>query len=301
MGEVPSIPQGEGGEQRDPLMRLLFCLCQHSALSAVVAFLREGERLFAYLERVLGTWSANQTGWEQSTTSSVSICGTNAESPSTQARPRCGTKVAPTHPIAPDCSARQRTSLQKQWCGEVTPSCTLINRDSRCLQFLLDTQGTSSGFLRRRSRTTVSLDRIPVHDTQSWLFLSFCAATRSNFFLRAVNPSERSVIIVYLKGAAGTARWKRGDDCSLWVERGYRPGCAGEEPDDHKRTPSFARRKFVENQNTMLALSDRIQELQNEVNCMKHSKDFQDDGHTVDHPTFPVNQRSHLIAILAGC
>ena len=35
------------------------------------------------------------------------------------------------------------------------------------------------------------------------------------------------------------------------------------------------RRKFIEAQNTILELSGRVQELQNEVNCMNDSKDFQ--------------------------
>ena len=39
---------------------------------------------------------------------------------------------------------------------------------------------------------------------------------------------------------------------------------------------TMARRKFVEYQNTILELSGRVQELQNEVNCMDDSKDFQD-------------------------
>ena len=38
----------------------------------------------------------------------------------------------------------------------------------------------------------------------------------------------------------------------------------------------MARRKFVEDQNTTLELSGRVQELQNEVNCVSGSKDFQD-------------------------
>ena len=37
-----------------------------------------------------------------------------------------------------------------------------------------------------------------------------------------------------------------------------------------------ATRRFVEDQNTILELSGRVQELQNEVNCMNDSKDFQD-------------------------
>ena len=39
---------------------------------------------------------------------------------------------------------------------------------------------------------------------------------------------------------------------------------------------TIARRKLIEDQNTILELSGRVQELQNEVNCMSDSKDFQD-------------------------
>ena len=39
---------------------------------------------------------------------------------------------------------------------------------------------------------------------------------------------------------------------------------------------TLARRKLIEDQNTILELSGRVQELQNELNCMNDSKDFQD-------------------------
>ena len=39
---------------------------------------------------------------------------------------------------------------------------------------------------------------------------------------------------------------------------------------------TMTRRKLIEDQNTILELSGRVQELQNEVNCMNNSKDFQD-------------------------
>ena len=39
---------------------------------------------------------------------------------------------------------------------------------------------------------------------------------------------------------------------------------------------TLARRKLIEDQNTILELSGRVQELQNEVNCTNDSKDFQD-------------------------
>ena len=39
---------------------------------------------------------------------------------------------------------------------------------------------------------------------------------------------------------------------------------------------TLARRRFIEDQNTILELSGRVQELQNEVNCLNDSRDFQD-------------------------
>ena len=38
----------------------------------------------------------------------------------------------------------------------------------------------------------------------------------------------------------------------------------------------FSRRRLIENQDTILELTARIQELQNEVNCMNDSRDFKD-------------------------
>ena len=62
----------------------------------------------------------------------------------------------------------------------------------------------------------------------------------------------------------------------------------------------IARRKLIEDQNTILELSGRVQELQNEVNCMNDSKDFQDAE--LEIPTLPVDQcHSHLIRYLEEC
>ena len=38
----------------------------------------------------------------------------------------------------------------------------------------------------------------------------------------------------------------------------------------------FTKQKFIEDQNTIIEFSGRLQELQNQVNCMNDSKDFQD-------------------------
>ena len=49
-GEVHRIPQGEGGEQGDPMMPFLYSLGQHGALEAANDRLTRGERLLAFLD-----------------------------------------------------------------------------------------------------------------------------------------------------------------------------------------------------------------------------------------------------------
>ena len=50
VGDVHHLHQGEGGEQGDALMPMLFCLGQHGALRAIAERLLPGEKLFAYLD-----------------------------------------------------------------------------------------------------------------------------------------------------------------------------------------------------------------------------------------------------------
>ena len=49
-GVTQEIPQGEGGEQGDPLMPMLFSLGQQAALEAIKQRLRDDEKLFAFLD-----------------------------------------------------------------------------------------------------------------------------------------------------------------------------------------------------------------------------------------------------------
>ena len=51
-GTTHEILQGEGGEQGDPLMPMLYSLGQHHALCAVQSKLRLDERLFALLDDI---------------------------------------------------------------------------------------------------------------------------------------------------------------------------------------------------------------------------------------------------------
>ena len=51
-GVVRDIAQGEGGEQGDPMVPLLFSLGHHAALMAVQSQLAAHERVFAFLDDV---------------------------------------------------------------------------------------------------------------------------------------------------------------------------------------------------------------------------------------------------------
>ena len=67
---------------------------------------------------------------------------------------------------------------------------------------------------------------------------------------------------------------------------------------------TIARTRLVEDQDTILELTGKIQELQNEINCMNDSRDFQDaeNQYAVDIHTFPVNQCfSQFIQFLVEC
>ena len=62
---------------------------------------------------------------------------------------------------------------------------------------------------------------------------------------------------------------------------------------------TIARRKLIEDQNTILELSGRIQELQNEVKCTNDSKDFQDaesvrsgQSHVASPPVIPTSSNT---------
>ena len=61
-GDVRRVRQGEGGEQGDPLMPLLFSLGQHRAMVTVQAQLKEGERLFAFLDDIYVVCSPDRIG-----------------------------------------------------------------------------------------------------------------------------------------------------------------------------------------------------------------------------------------------
>ena len=65
---------------------------------------------------------------------------------------------------------------------------------------------------------------------------------------------------------------------------------------------TIARRRLVEDQDTILELIGKIQELQNEVNCMNDSRDFKDAESVRSGQSHVTSQLfSHLFKIQAGC
>ena len=66
---------------------------------------------------------------------------------------------------------------------------------------------------------------------------------------------------------------------------------------------SLSRTKLVEDRDTILELTGKMQELQNEINCMNDSRDIQDaESVRSGHSHVPVNLcLSHLIRYLKGC
>ena len=66
---------------------------------------------------------------------------------------------------------------------------------------------------------------------------------------------------------------------------------------------TVSRRRLIEDRDTILVLTDNIQELQNEINCKMIRDIFKMlNQYAVDNPTLPVNQcSSHLIQIMAEC
>ena len=64
-----------------------------------------------------------------------------------------------------------------------------------------------------------------------------------------------------------------------------------------------AKRKLVEDRNTILELTAKIQDPQNENYCLNDSRDFKMlNQYEVDYPTLQVNRRcSYLFEILSEC
>ena len=162
MGMSHEIAQGEGGEQGDPLMPMLFALGLHPALRAAQARMRVGERIFAYLDDVYVICRPEQV---------VEIFKILEEMLAhSQIRLHLGKSAR--HQF-PDRSARVVKPDAIVWRGDV--SLPLEQQPEYVRHFL----------------SVKSVE----HETlfAAWLFLLMCTSPRATFWLRSVNPDLTDV------------------------------------------------------------------------------------------------------------
>ena len=188
-GEVRHIPQGEGGEQGDPLMPLLFCLAQHAALEAVSERLEAGEYLFAYLDDLCVVCRPARVGDVHSILQqelffhahiSIHQGKTKVWNREGLEPPACARLQAAAILVTPDAIVwRGDRSLPDEEQGII-----ILGTPAGKPEYILHKLTQKSGVHAQL------LERIPaVEDVQAaWLLLLFCAAAKSNFLLRTVSP-----------------------------------------------------------------------------------------------------------------
>ena len=183
-GVVHAIEQGEGGEQGDPFMPLLFAVGQHAGLVATQERMQGNERLFAFLDDIY-----------------------TLTSPS---------RVAPVHPVVTEELGRHaHISINERkthvWnmgegCAELQQVAEVADPTARVwrgagvaeeeqgVRVLGAPVGHPSNVRAQLSEIQhdhqTLLDRIPsLPDLQSsWLLLLHCASARANYYLRVVPP-----------------------------------------------------------------------------------------------------------------
>ena len=180
--------QGEGGEQGDALVPLLFCVGQHSALQEVQHSLRPSEHLFAFLDDLYVVSKPDRVG---------EIYRTMQESLWAHAGIRIHggkTRVWNSAGVKPDiCDALQRIAQASDpnaqvWRGSELPPTmqgmkvlgTPLGHPDYVATYL-------EGMRRKHARLLEAIPSVP--DVQcAWLLLLHCASARANYLLRVVRP-----------------------------------------------------------------------------------------------------------------
>ena len=189
VGNPQDIAQGEGGEQGDPFMPLLFALGLHGALSAVQDRFRADEKVFAFLDDVYVTCAPERV-WEVHRILEEEIFAhtqIKMHYGKTQVWNRGG--VTPRGVEALTRAAQEVKRGAIVWRGDARlPE---AQQGVKILGIPVGQPGFVRTFLEQKSEEHVLLfEWIPaMEDPQSaWLILVMCAATRANFWLRGVQP-----------------------------------------------------------------------------------------------------------------
>ena len=191
MGLVNHVQQGEGGEQGDPLMPMLFALGQHSALVAISERLQEGELLFAFHDDLYVKSSPNravecshilrQELWRH--------CRISLNNGKTRLWNRAG--LFPQGCEVLEDAARRDDPEAVVWKGN--PKLPHSQQGIKILGIPVGRKEFVEHELESRANTHAELlEKIPrVKDLQcAWLFLLYCGVSRANFFIRAVSPDH---------------------------------------------------------------------------------------------------------------
>ena len=184
------IPQGEGGEQGDPLMPMLFALGQHSSLIAVSDRLHHGERFCAFLDDLYVASNPERT---------VDCHQILGEELWHHAKIRLHHgKTAVWNrgcEVPPDIGALERAARITDPSARVWRGGIHSVPEERGITILGVPVGTPEFVLRqlevKAEEHQALLQRIPdMKDLQcAWLVLLYCAGARANFYIRTVSPS----------------------------------------------------------------------------------------------------------------
>ena len=182
MGVTQHIHQGEGGEQGDPLMPMLFALGQHPALAVAQERLRGNELRFAYLDDVCAVC---RTVLGQALRFWNRSCKRMRKSGCAKVWNRGGV----TQDGVDELQRRARRLKPEAVVWKVDPQ--LPQQGVRVLGVPIGGGEFVRVFLEKKNKDHETLfQRIPwLNDPQSaWLLLLMCASTRANFWLRSVHP-----------------------------------------------------------------------------------------------------------------
>ena len=187
-GTVHHIVQGEGGEQGDPLMPLLFALGQHGALQAVQNSLGPTERLLAFLDDVYTVTTPERVAHSFATLQEHLHRHANIRVHLGKIKVWNASGVRPRACDAFQAIATGAGSLEPVWKGS---GLVTDEQGIKVLGTPLGHEDFVAAHLHRvlRKHQTL-LERIPVlQDIQSaWTLLLHSASSRANYQLRVVRP-----------------------------------------------------------------------------------------------------------------